>query len=84
MQAFGIPHCPKCRGRPTTRQLAITARERDGLKGSLRQFVELRFPIAYRCAVCRACYSFRDGFSSFLGYIPRSTLVCPPDSSLAP
>ena len=80
MPLVDIPHCPKCPGRPTIGQRQITARERDGLKGSLRQWVETRFDVAFRCSVCRACYSFRDGFSAFLGYMPRSTL----DSSPAP
>jgi hypothetical protein len=74
MPALGIPHCPKCRGRPTTGQHPMTARVRDGLKGSLRQWVEARSAIAYRCSACRACYSFQGGFSSFLGYIPRQLL----------
>jgi hypothetical protein len=78
MPALGIPHCPKCRG--TTGQHLITARERDGFKGSLRQWVEAKFSIAFRCSACRACYSFQDGFSSFLGYIPHSVAVNPPSS----
>ena len=77
MPPIDIPHCPKCSGRPTTGQRQITARERDGLKGSLREWVEARFDIAYRCSACRACYSFRDGFSAFLGYMPRSTIAGP-------
>jgi hypothetical protein len=84
MSPVDIPYCPKCRGSPTTGQQPITARDRDRLKGSLRHFVELRFYIAYRCSACRACYSFQDGFSFFLGYIPRTTFVASSDSSPAP
>ena len=72
MPPLGIPYCPKCPGKPTDGQRKITASERDSLRGALRQFVEARFDVAHQCLRCRACYSFRDGYSAFLGYVPRS------------
>jgi hypothetical protein len=78
MVSIHIPHCPKCPETPTATQHQINARTRDGIKGALRKWLEVKFDSAYRCSVCRACYSFQDGCSSFLGYIPYSTLVDPP------
>ena len=71
MPTTATPHCPKCNGKPTAGQRKLTLRERNGLKGQLFDRVSTNFETAYRCTVCGAVYSFHDGFSTFLGYLPK-------------
>lgn len=65
------PHCPKCKGRPTNGQRKLTARQRDGLNGKMREAVAARFDSVYWCATCRAVYGFDNGFSTFLGHLRK-------------
>ncbi len=71
MPTTAAPHCPKCKGKPTAGQRKLTSRECNGLKGQLFDSVSTRFDTAYRCTVCGAIYSTHDGFSTFLGYLPK-------------
>jgi len=65
------PHCPKCKGKPTAGQRKLTMRQRDGLRGKMREAVSARFDSVYWCSTCRSVYGFESGFSTFLGHLPR-------------
>lgn len=60
------PHCPKCKGKPLQGQRKLTETERDRLTGAAFNAVAARFVTAYVCRVCKAIYSYQDGFSTYI------------------
>ncbi len=60
------PHCPKCKGKPTTGQRKLTEGERDKLTGNAWKAAAARFDTAYVCKTCSAIYSHQNGFSTYI------------------
>jgi hypothetical protein len=62
-----VPHCPRCKGKPTSDQHVVLKQELGELTGPVYEAALRRFPSVYRCGSCETLYAYSHGFSTSLG-----------------